>query len=185
MSRVGKKPIEIPQGVEVKIEGNQVYVKGPKGEEKWEFHPDMEVKIENNKIVVKNRFNDKFHKALHGTTRQLIANMIKGVTEGFVKELEIHGMGYKVEQKKGTNKIILSVGYSKKVEYEPPPESGVKIEVKGDTNIVIYGSNKYWVGEVAAQIRRIRPPDSYKGYGIRYKGERLILKPGKTGKTAG
>lgn len=178
MSRIGRKPIPIPEGVEVSIDGNEVQVKGPKGELKKTFHPDMKITVEDRQIVVRRPSNSKLHCSLHGLTRTLIANMIEGVSKGFEKGLEISGVGYRV-QKKG-NGIILQLRFTHPVEYYPPP--GITLEVEGTTTIRVRGIDKQLVGQVAAEIRRISPPDPYKGKGIRYIGEELRLKPGKAGK---
>jgi len=179
MSRIGKKPVEIPSGVEVKIEeGNLVTVKGPKGSLTQQLHRDMIIKIEDGKVVVERPTESKFHKSLHGLTRTLIANMIKGVTEGFSKTLEVHGIGYRAELKGNT--LNLQLGFSHPVEF-PLPE-GISAEVTRErqmTKIVIKGIDKQRVGQVAADIRRLRPPEPYKGKGIRYEGEYIRRKAGK------
>ncbi len=176
MSRIGKLPIDLPQGVEVKIEpGNLVTVKGPKGSLTFKFHPKMEIKVEDNKIIVNRPNDEKFFKALHGTTRAILANMVHGVTKGWQVTLEIKGIGYRAK-KKG-NVLELNVGYSHSVEYKIP--EGIDIELEGDTVIHVKGIDKQKVGQVAAEIRAIRPPDPYKGKGIKYKDEVLKLKPGK------
>ncbi len=181
MSRIGRKPIEIPQGVEVKIEGTNIRVKGPKGELQWQYPPSMKVELQDGKIVVQRPDDTKQKRALHGLTRSLIANMVRGVTEGFKKELEIVGIGYRVDLK--GNKLVLSLGYSHPVEYELP--DGIKAEVDHKARpvrLTLWGIDKQLVGQVAANIRALRPPDAYKGKGIRYAGEQLKLKPGKAGK---
>ncbi len=177
MSRIGNKPIEIPAGVEVTIkEGNEVTVKGPKGELTQKFHPDLIIEKEDNVIKVKRPNDSSFMRAIHGTTRALLANMVKGVTEGFTVELEIHGIGYKAAMKGKT--LELQLGYSHPIIYEPP--EGIQISVEGNTNIKVSGIDKQLVGQVAAEIREFRKPDPYKGKGVRYKGEQLKLKPGKS-----
>ncbi len=177
MSRIGNKPIEIPAGVEVTIkEGNEVTVKGPKGELTQKFHPDLIIEKEDNIIRVKRPNDSSFMRAIHGTTRALLANMVKGVTEGFTVELEIHGIGYKAAMKGKT--LELQLGYSHPIIYEPP--EGIQISVEGNTNIKVSGIDKQLVGQVAAEIREFRKPDPYKGKGVRYKGEQLKLKPGKS-----
>jgi len=181
MSRIGKKPIEIPKGVEVKLNGNHIEVQGPKGKLEMDIHPDMMVKIEGNKIFVERPSDKKFHKALHGTTRQLINNMIEGVTKGFVKELEIVGTGYRAKME--GSKLVINVGFSHPVEFTPPP--GIQFEVEGQNIIRVKGIDKYLVGDVAATIRRVRPPEPYKGKGIRYRGEIVRRKAGKAGVKAG
>lgn len=178
MSRIGLKPIEIPEGVEVKFEGTKVTVKGPKGELSKDIHEDMIVKMEDNVITVERPSNQKEHRALHGTTRTLIANMIEGVTKGFEKSLEISGVGYRA-QKQG-NKLVINAGYSHPVEIEPI--DGIEIDVPKNTELTVKGIDKELVGAVAANIRAIRPPEPYKGKGIRYAGEYVRRKEGKTAK---
>jgi large subunit ribosomal protein L6 len=176
MSRVGKKPIEIPNGVEVKIEeGNVVSVKGPKGQLTQKFNPNLKIVKEDNLIKIERPNDSSFMRAIHGTTRALLANMIKGVTEGFTVELEIVGIGYKAAMKGKT--LEMQLGYSHPIVYEPP--EGIQISVEGNTNIKVSGIDKQLVGQVAAEIRDFRKPDPYKGKGVRYKGEQLKLKPGK------
>ena len=177
MSRIGKLPIPIPKGVEVKIEGNKVTVQGPLGTLEREFHPDMIIKREGDEIRVERPTDSRFHKSLHGLTRTLINNMIIGVTQGYKKELEIIGMGYKAQLQ--GKKLILNVGYSHPVEIEPLP--GVEIKLDSPTRVVVSGIDKEKVGEQAAIIRRVRPPEPYKGTGIRYAGEYIRRKAGKTG----
>ena len=178
MSRVGKKPIEIPAGVTVTINGSVVTVKGPKGELTRTFNPDIEIKIEENIINVSRPSDSKEHRALHGTTRALLANMVEGVSKGFERGLELIGVGYRA-QKQG-NKLVLNVGYSHPVEIEP--EAGLEIEVPANTKIIVKGTSKERVGALAANIRDVRPPEPYKGKGIRYEGEFVRRKEGKTGK---
>lgn len=178
MSRIGKKPIDIPSGVEVKIDGNVITVKGPKGSLTKEIHPEMIVKIENNQILVQRPSDERHHKALHGLTRTLIANMVAGVTKGYEKVLEIVGIGYRA-QKQG-KKLILNVGYSHPVEIEEP--AGITIEVPDQNRIVVKGIDKQQVGNFAANIRKVREPDPYLGKGIKYADEVLRLKEGKAGK---
>ncbi|AIM16684.1 MULTISPECIES: 50S ribosomal protein L6 [Neobacillus] len=178
MSRVGKKPIEIPAGVTVTLNNNTVTVKGPKGELTRTFNPDMNIKIEENVITISRPSDVKEHRALHGTTRAVIANMIEGVSKGFEKSLELIGVGYRA-QKQG-NKLVLNVGYSHPVEIEP--ENGLEIEVPSNTKVTVKGADKERVGALAANIRQVRPPEPYKGKGIRYEGEYVRRKEGKTGK---
>lgn len=178
MSRIGKKPIEIPEGVTVAVTDSTVIVRGPKGELTRSFNPDIEIKVEENVVNVSRPSDVKEHRALHGTTRALIANMVEGVSKGFERSLELIGVGYRA-QKQG-NKLILSVGYSHTVEIEP--EVGIEIEVPANTKITIKGSDKERVGALAANIRGVRPPEPYKGKGIRYEGEFVRRKEGKTGK---
>lgn len=178
MSRIGKKPIEIPTGVTVTNENNVVTVKGPKGELTREFHKDLTITVEGNVLTVTRPSDSKEHRTIHGTTRSLIANMVEGVSKGFTKNLELIGVGYRA-QKQG-NKLVLSVGLSHPVEFEP--EAGLEIEVPAVTKISISGISKERVGALAANIRGVRPPEPYKGKGIRYEGEVVRRKEGKTGK---
>jgi len=179
MSRVGKKPIEIPTGVTVTIAAdNNVIVKGPKGELTRSFSPEMTITQEENVITISRPTDNKEHRALHGTTRAVLANMIEGVSKGFERGLELIGVGYRA-QKQGT-KLVLNVGYSHPVEIEP--EQGIEIEVPSNTKIIVKGANKERVGALAANIRDVRPPEPYKGKGIRYEGEHVRRKEGKTGK---
>ena len=178
MSRVGKKPVEIPAGVTVTLNGNTVTVKGPKGELTRTFHSDIEIKVEDNIVNVSRPTDEKLHRSLHGTTRAIIANMVEGVSKGFERNLELIGVGYRA-QKQG-KKLVLNVGYSHPVEIEP--EEGIEIEVPANTKITIKGTDKERVGALAANIRDVRPPESYKGKGIRYAGEQVRRKEGKTGK---
>jgi large subunit ribosomal protein L6 len=178
MSRIGKKPVEIPAGVTVTLDKNTVTVKGPKGELTRSFNPDMEIKIEENVLTVSRPSDVKEHRALHGTTRAVIANMVEGVSKGFERGLELIGVGYRA-QKQGS-KLVLNVGYSHTVEIEP--ESGLEIEVPVNTKVIVKGTDKERVGALAANIRGVRPPEPYKGKGIRYEGEFVRRKEGKTGK---
>ncbi|MFB4170053.1 50S ribosomal protein L6 [Virgibacillus sp. JSM 102003] len=178
MSRIGLKPVEIPEGVEVNINGNTATVKGPKGELTRDFHQDMKVVIEDNVLTVERPSDHKEHRALHGTTRSLIGNMIEGVHKGFEKNLEISGVGYRA-LKQG-DKVVINAGYSHPVELDPI--EGIEIDVPKNTQIIVKGINKELVGEVAANIRAIRPPEPYKGKGIRYEGEYVRQKEGKTAK---
>ncbi|WAA12408.1 50S ribosomal protein L6 [Fervidibacillus halotolerans] len=178
MSRIGKKPIEIPQGVTINVQGNLVTVKGPKGELSREFNKDINISVENNLVTVTRHSDSKEHRALHGTTRAVLANMIEGVSKGFEKTLELIGVGYRA-QKKGKN-LVLNVGYSHPVEIEP--ENGLEIDVPSNTKVVVKGIDKEKVGALAANIRDVRPPEPYKGKGIRYEGEYVRRKEGKTGK---
>ena len=181
MSRIGKMPIAVPPGVEVSIEKGEVKVKGPKGELRYRFHPDMSVALQNNSLVVSRPTDSKAHRSLHGLTRSLLANMVQGVTGGFEKSLEMVGVGYRAE--KAGDKLVIRVGFSHPVEVSPLP--GVSLAVEGTNRIKVSGINKGTVGEMAAEIRAIRPPDSYKGKGIRYAGELVRVKAGKTGKAIG
>ena len=179
MSRIGRMPIPVPQGVTVEVKPGLVRVKGPKGELVVEIDPEMKVVLEEGVIRVERPSEARRHRALHGLTRTLIANAIEGVTKGYEKELEIRGIGYRA--KMSGNKLELSVGFSHPVFFEPP--EGIKIEVPEPTKIKVSGIDKQKVGQVAANIRAIRPPDAYKGKGIRYAGEVVRLKPGKAGTT--
>lgn len=178
MSRIGSLPIAIPQSTEVKIDGSEVVVKGSKGELRRRFHPDISVALKDGSLIVTRPSDSKIHRSLHGLTRSLLANMVTGVSEGFEKVLEINGVGYRA-QKTG-DKLLLQVGYANTVEFPPPP--GISITVEGTNRIRVAGIDKEAVGEAAARIRAIRPPDSYKGKGIKYFNEKLRLKPGKSGK---
>ncbi|WP_071396703.1 50S ribosomal protein L6 [Bacillus tuaregi] len=178
MSRVGKKPIEIPAGVTVSFDKNTVTVKGPKGELSRSFNPDIQINVEDNVITVSRPSDQKEHRALHGTTRALLSNMVEGVSKGFEKSLELIGVGYRA-QKQG-KKLVLNVGYSHPVEIEP--EEGIEIEVPANTKVIVKGTSKERVGALAANIRDVRPPEPYKGKGIRYEGEFVRRKEGKTGK---
>ncbi|WP_152657743.1 50S ribosomal protein L6 [Oceanobacillus sp. CFH 90083] len=178
MSRVGLKPIEIPEGVELKFNGTTLTVKGPKGELTRDFHPDIKINVEGNIVTVERPSDHKDHRALHGTTRSLINNMVVGVSKGFEKSLEINGVGYRA-QKQG-NKTVVNAGYSHPVELDPI--DGIEIEVPKNTQIVVKGIDKELVGAVAANIRAIRPPEPYKGKGIKYADEYVRRKEGKTAK---
>jgi len=178
MSRVGKKPIELPEGVTVTNDNNTVTVKGPKGELTRTFNKDMKIEIEGSVINITRPSDSKEHRTNHGTTRALLANMVEGVSKGFEKSLELIGVGYRA-QKQG-NKLVLNVGYSHPVEMVP--EDGVEIEVPSNTKVIVKGVSKERVGALAANIRDVRPPEPYKGKGIRYEGEYVRRKEGKTGK---
>ncbi|MBU8880228.1 50S ribosomal protein L6 [Bacillus sp. FJAT-29790] len=178
MSRIGKKPIEIPTGVTITMDKNTVTVKGPKGELTRSFNPDMIIQVEDNVINISRPSESKEHRTNHGTTRALLANMVEGVSKGFEKGLELIGVGYRA-QKQG-KKLVLNVGYSHPVEIEP--EEGVEVEVPSNTKVIVKGINKERVGALAANIRDVRPPEPYKGKGIRYEGEYVRRKEGKTGK---
>ncbi|MCX7760920.1 MAG: 50S ribosomal protein L6 [Hydrogenothermaceae bacterium] len=176
MSRIGKKPIPVPKGVEVNIQGSTITVKGPKGTLTKTFNPAVTIKKEGEEIVVERKDDTPFSRALHGTVRAIVANMVKGVTEGFTEELEIVGIGYRGAVKGKT--LELSLGYSHPVIYEIP--EGIQITMEGNTVIKVSGIDKEKVGQTAAEIRSFREPDAYKGKGIRYKGEVIKLKAGKT-----
>jgi large subunit ribosomal protein L6 len=178
MSRIGLLPIDIPRGVEVKINGSEVVVKGSKGELRRRFHPDISIALKDGCLIVTRPSDSKIHRSLHGLTRSLLANMIVGVSQGFEKVLEINGVGYRAQ--KSGDKLLLQVGYSNTVEFSPP--LGINIIVEGTNRIRVIGIDKELVGETAAKIRAIRSADPYKGKGIKYVGEQLRLKPGKSGK---
>lgn len=178
MSRIGKKPITIPKGVEVKVDGDTISVKGPKGSLSRNLDTEMLVKVEENEVIVERPSDHRKHRAMHGTVRSLVANMVEGVTNGYSKTLELVGVGYRA-QKKGSN-IVLNVGYSHPVEVNPI--DGVELEVPSQTQIVVKGIDKEKVGAQAANIRSIREPEPYKGKGIKYSDERIRRKEGKTGK---
>ena len=178
MSRIGKKPIEIPSGVEVKIDGQKVTVKGPLGEESVDVRPEIAVKVEDNHILLSKVGESRETDALYGLFRTLVANAVHGVKEGFVKNLEIQGVGYRANME-GKN-LNLALGYSHPVVVVPP--AGITLSVDQNTKITVKGSNKQTVGDVAAEIRGKRPPEVYKGKGIRYEGEYIRRKAGKAGK---
>lgn len=178
MSRIGRKPIEIPNGVDVKIDNNRVTVKGPKGTLTKEIHGDIRVRVENNVIYVERPSDNKLHRSLHGTTRTIIANMVGGVTNGYEKALEIVGVGYRAN--KSGNKLVLNVGYSHPVEIVP--EQGIEFEVPANNRIIVRGIDKELVGATAAKVRSVREPEPYKGKGIKYENERILRKEGKAGK---
>ena len=177
MSRIGRLPVTVPAGVDIAIEGQTVKVKGPKGELSRTVHPEMKLAMEEGHLTVTRPSEETRHKALHGLTRTLLANMVEGVAKGYQKVLEIQGVGYKAElNKTGLNVVV---GYSHPVVYKAP--DGITFAVANNTVVTISGPNKELVGQVAAEIRQIRPPEPYKGKGIRYQGERVRRKAGKTG----
>jgi large subunit ribosomal protein L6 len=177
MSRIGKKPVTVPQGVTLDLKGNEVAVKGPKGELRRRLHPEMQLALANGTFTVSRPSEEKKHKALHGLTRTLVQNMVDGVSKGFSRTLEIQGVGYKAEAKPyGVNLIV---GFSHPVKYEAP--KGIKISVENNTVVKIEGADKEAVGQVASELRAVRPPEPYKGKGIRYQGEQVRRKAGKTG----
>ncbi|MEY4480257.1 MAG: hypothetical protein RLZZ267_935 [Bacillota bacterium] len=178
MSRIGRKPISIPAGVDVKIDNNQITVKGPKGTLSRALHKDIQVVVEGSEILVQRPSDNKLHRSLHGTTRSVVNNMVSGVTEGFVKNLELVGVGYRANLA-GKN-LNLAVGYSHPVEISP--EAGIEFEVPANNKIVVKGIDKERVGAVAAQIRAVREPEPYKGKGIKYENEKILRKEGKAGK---
>lgn len=181
MSRIGLKPITIPDKVQVELDGSHVTVKGPKGELSRSFHPDMEVALDTaaGTLVVKRPTDMRSHRALHGLTRALLAGMVTGVSDGFAKVLEIEGTGYRAEMQ--GRKLMLHLGYSHPIEFEPP--AGISFEVPtGGRSLAVHGIDRELVGEIAARIRRQRPPEPYKGKGVRYQGEHVRRKAGKAGK---
>lgn len=178
MSRIGRAPITIPKGVDLKLTDHHMVVKGPKGALERELHPEMEIKIEDGVLSVHRPSDQKRHRALHGLTRALINNMVVGVTEGFKKQLEIIGVGYRAELKKAG--VLLNVGYSHAVMIYVP--DGVKAEVPSPNSVIISGADREMVGQIAAEIRAVRKPEPYKGKGIRYTGEYVARKAGKTAK---
>jgi large subunit ribosomal protein L6 len=177
MSRIGRKPLPVPKGVEVSLAGQAVTVKGPKGALTQKVHPEMSVRLEDGTVLVERPSDARQHRALHGLTRALLANMVLGVTEGYFKRLELHGVGYKAEANPKGVKLV--VGLSHPVEFPAPP--GIKISVENNTQIRVDGIDKALVGQVAAELRKVRPPEPYKGKGIRYVGEHVRRKAGKTG----
>jgi large subunit ribosomal protein L6 len=178
MSRIGKMPVIVPKGVKVNIQGATVTVQGPKGELTQTFHPDMLVRLDDSKVVVE-RPDNPLYDAMHGMVRAIINNMVLGVTQGFKKDLEIEGVGYRGEMQ--GSKLVLSLGFSHQVPVEPPP--GIKLSVdKSQRLLTVEGADKQLVGEVAAKIRSLRPPEPYKGKGIHYQGEKIRRKAGKAGK---
>ena len=175
MSRIGRLPITVPSGVDVTIDGRTVTVKGPKGSLTRELHPDITVARQDDRLVVTRPTEQKTHKQLHGLTRTLVNNMVVGVTDGYRKSLEITGVGYRAQLV--GNKLQLNLGYSHPIEIDPP--KGISFAVPKQTEIRISGIDKQLVGELAARIRRIRPPEPYKGKGVRYAGEQVRRKEGK------
>ena len=181
MSRVGKMPISVPLGVVVTIKKNEVTVTGPKGKLHRRFNSDMSITLHDNNLIVARPSDNKMYRSLHGLTRSLLANMVEGVSNGFEKSLEIVGVGYRAE--KAEDKLIVHAGYSHPVEVSPLPN--VSLMMEGTNLIKVTGIDKEVVGQMAAQIRAIRPPDAYKGKGIRHRGELVRIKAGKAGKAIG
>ncbi|MBK9049408.1 MAG: 50S ribosomal protein L6 [Chloroflexi bacterium] len=180
MSRIGKKPITVPGAVKIDVQGSQVLVKGPKGSLSQTFHPDMTVKLEDNTLTVERPSDAANHRALHGLTRALLNNMVTGVSQGFTRKLVIDGVGYRAEMKDKT--LVLSVGYSHPVQMVPPnAETKFEVEDRGKS-IVVSGIDKELIGQICAEIRKKRPPEPYKGKGIRYDNEVIRRKTGKAGK---
>jgi large subunit ribosomal protein L6 len=178
MSRIGRKPIQVPNGVNINLDNALITVKGPKGSLSRELHKDMKVVVAENEITIERPSDNKLHRSLHGTTRSVVANMVNGVTEGFSKNLELVGVGYRAN--KAGDKVVLNVGFSHPVEIEP--QSGIEFEVPTNTRIIVKGIDKELVGATAAKIRSVREPEPYKGKGIKYEGERILRKEGKAGK---
>jgi large subunit ribosomal protein L6 len=177
MSRIGKKPVPVPKGVTVSIDGQTVKVKGPRGELTRTLNPAISVAMENDEVTVARPSDENEHRALHGLSRTLVANMVEGVTKGFQKQLEIIGVGYKAETR--PYGLQLALGFSHPVEYRAP--QGIKLTAPTPTSIVVDGANKEVVGQVAAELRSLRPPEPYKGKGIKYQGEQVRRKAGKAG----
>lgn len=177
MSRIGKLPVNIPDGVQVNLQDNLITIKGPKGELKKQLHPEMIVKVEEGQIVVTRPSEEKKHRALHGLTRTLVFNMVEGVTNGYQKALELVGVGYRAQLQ--GQKLVLQVGYSHPVEFEPG--ENMVIEVPAQNKIIVKGIDKEQVGALAANIRAVREPEPYKGKGIKYEGEIIKRKAGKAG----
>ncbi len=177
MSRIGKKPVQVPAGVTVTIDGSRVNVKGPKGELSRTFHPEVSLKLEDGTVTVSRPSDEPRHKALHGLSRTLMANMVEGVTKGYVRQLEITGVGYKAELK--PYGLLMSLGYSHTIEVRAP--AGVKLSAPQPTQVVVEGADKEAVGRVASEIRKLRKPEPYKGKGVRYAGEVIRRKAGKAG----
>ena len=180
MSRIGKRPVPLPKGVTATIAGRTITVKGPKGEISRTMHPDLTLALEDGSVAVRRPSDEPRHKALHGLTRTLVANMVEGVTHGFSRALEIQGVGYKAEVKPFGVQLV--VGYSHPVPYHAP--KGITITVEGNTQVKVQGVDKELVGQVAAELRSVRPPEPYKGKGIRYVGEQVRRKAGKTAQAA-
>lgn len=177
MSRIGRKPIPVPKNVTATIDGQTVKVKGPKGELERRLHPSMAIAMEDGNITVARPSDEPGHRALHGLTRTLVANMVEGVTKGYSKQLEIIGVGYKAEAR--PYGLQLALGFSHPVEYRAP--KGIKLTAPQPTQVIIEGADKELVGQVAAELRSLRPPEPYKGKGIKYQGEQVRRKAGKAG----
>jgi large subunit ribosomal protein L6 len=180
VSRIGKRPLPVPSGVTVKIDGGRVSVKGPKGELSRVVHDELKVRMDGNQLLVERPSDEAKHKALHGLFRALIKNMIEGVSTGYVKTLEIQGVGYKAEVRPPG--VRLTVGFSHPVDFAAP--AGIKLSVDNNVMVKVEGADKELVGQVASEIRKVRPPEPYKGKGIRYLGEQVRRKAGKTGAKA-
>jgi len=181
MSRIGKLPVKIPSGVQVDVRDHTVTARGGKGELTRTLHAEMRLEVQDGAVLVARPSDSKLHKSLHGLTRTLVSNMIEGVSKGYDKQLELVGVGYRASRQ--GEAVVLTVGYSHPVRYPVP--AGITIEVPEPTKILVRGADKELVGQVAAELRKVRPPEPYKGKGILYKGERIRRKAGKTGKTTG
>ncbi|MDQ6694410.1 MAG: 50S ribosomal protein L6 [Chloroflexota bacterium] len=181
MSRIGNKPIPVPKGVTIEQTGQSLVVKGPRGTLEQTFRPEIDIKQEEGQIVVSRSAEDKLHRSLHGLTRTLISNMVTGVTDGYTRNLEISGVGYRAA--KEGNTLIMALGFSHPIRIEPP--SGISFNVESPTRLSVAGIDKQLVGEQAAQIRKLKPPEPYKGKGIIFQGERIRRKAGKAGKVGG
>jgi large subunit ribosomal protein L6 len=179
MSRIGRMPVRLPEGVQVKLDGSDVSVKGQRGTLTRALHPEMIVELDDGVLLVKRPSDSRQHRSLHGLTRALLNNMVVGVSEGFVRKLEVEGVGYRAEMNGET--LVLNVGYSHPVEMHPPQNVTFTVENRGKL-ITVEGIDKQVVGEISAQIRKVRPPEPYKGKGIRYQGEHVRRKAGKAGK---
>jgi large subunit ribosomal protein L6 len=179
VSRIGRQPIPVPEKVQIGIEGARVTVKGPKGELRRDFHPDMRIELKDGNLVVSRPSDQRQHRALHGLTRALLNNMVVGVTDGFRKVLQIVGVGYRAELVR--NNLIMHLGYSHSIEVQPPPGITFTLEPRAKL-ITVEGIDREAVGQVAADIRKLRPPEPYKGKGVRYQGEYIRRKAGKAGK---
>ncbi len=179
MSRIGKKPVDIPGGVDVKFEGSTIKVKGPKGELRWSYPEGVSISVDGGKVNVKRAGDSKLERSLHGLSRSLVANMVTGVYQGYQRVLEITGVGYRAQVQ--GNKILFTLGYSHPVEFLLPPGISAAVDQK-QTTLTLTGIDKQQIGQVAANIRALRSPDIYKGEGVRYAGERMKLKVGKAGK---
>jgi len=178
VSRVGKQPVLILEGVTVEVSGNKVVVSGPRGALEQQFRPELKIAVQGDKVIISPKSENRLTRALWGTTRTLIANMIEGVTQGFEKTLKLVGTGFRAKTEQ--EKLVMSLGFSHPVVFTPP--SGIKIETPDQETIKIFGANKVLVGQTAAKIRNIRPPEPYKGKGIRFENEEVKKKPGKAGK---
>jgi large subunit ribosomal protein L6 len=179
MSRIGKAPISLPSGVKVDLQGSTVTVKGPKGTLEQSFHPDMHIELEDNVLSVERPSDSRDHRSLHGLTRSLLNNMVVGVSDGYTRVLRIEGVGYRAAMEGDT--LVLNVGYSHPINFEPDKDMSFEVDDRGKT-IRVFGIDKQLVGEIAAQIRKTRPPEPYKGKGVRYDGEYVRRKAGKAGK---